>query len=30
MLAVRIRVSVNGLNTVWPRWDEEPAGQVVL
>lgn len=28
--AVRIRVGVNALNTVWPRWDEDPAGQVVI
>ncbi len=28
--AVRIRVSANGIDNVWPRWDEEPAGQVVI
>ncbi len=26
--AVRVRVSANGLAAVWPRWDEDPAGQV--
>ncbi len=29
--AVRITVTdANGLSDVWPRWDEDPAGQVVL
>lgn len=30
MIAARIRISANGLNAVWPRWDEDPAGQLVL
>ena len=29
--AVRIKVtSANGLTDVWPRWDEDPAGQVIV
>jgi len=28
--AVRIRVTANGVTDVWPRWDEDPQGQVVL
>ncbi len=28
--AVRIRVTANGLTDVWPRWDEDPQGQVVI
>jgi hypothetical protein len=28
--SVRIRVGVNGLTNIWPRWDEDPAGQVVI
>ncbi|MBV9468439.1 MAG: hypothetical protein JO316_15805 [Abitibacteriaceae bacterium] len=28
--AVRIRVAANGLSDVWPRWDEDPVGQVVV
>lgn len=30
MVACRIRVSARGLTTEWPRWDEDPAGQLVL
>lgn len=30
VLAVRIRLVANGLTNVWPRWDEDPAGQVVV
>ena len=30
MAAVRVRVSSHGLTTEWPRWDEDPAGQIVL
>jgi len=28
--AVRIRVAAGGLEAVWPRWDEEPAGQAPM
>jgi hypothetical protein len=28
--AVRITVTANGLTDVWPRWDEDPQGQVVV
>ena len=30
LVAVRIRVEANGLQCVWPRWDEDVAGQVVM
>ncbi len=30
MAACRIRVTTHGLTTEWPRWDEDPAGQIVL
>ena len=30
MAACRIRVAAHGLTTEWPRWDEDPAGQLVL
>ena len=30
MVACRVRVSVRGLTAGWPRWDEDPAGQLVL
>ena len=30
MVACRVRVTANGLTTEWPRWDEDPAGQLVL
>ena len=30
MVAVRVRVAAHGLTTEWPRWDEDPAGQLVL
>ena len=30
MAAVRIRVAAHGLTAEWPRWDEDPAGQIVL
>ena len=28
--AVRIKVNANGLTDVWPRWDEDPQGQIVI
>jgi len=28
--AVRITVSAHGLTNAWPRWDEDPRGQVVI
>ncbi len=30
ILAARIKVTTNGLSDVWPRWDEDPQGQVVV
>ena len=30
VVAVRIHASARGLTNVWPRWDEDPAGQVVV
>ena len=30
MTACRVHVYANGLATEWPRWDEDPAGQLVL
>jgi len=30
VVAVRIKVSANGLSDVWPRWDEDPQGQIVV
>lgn len=30
MVAARIRVAADGLSAVWPRWDEDPQGQVVM
>ena len=30
VLAVRIQVRANGLSDVWPRWDEDPQGQIVI
>ena len=30
MVACRVRVYANSLTTEWPRWDEDPAGQLVL
>ena len=30
ILAARIFVEANGLSCVWPRWDEDPQGQVVI
>ena len=30
VVAVRIKVTANGLTTMWPRWDEDPQGQVVI
>jgi hypothetical protein len=30
VVAVRIAVTAGGLTTVWPRWDEDPLGQVVV
>ena len=30
MVACRVRVSAGGLTTEWPRWDKDPAGQLVL
>ena len=30
VLAARIKVAANGLSNVWPRWDEDPRGQVVV
>jgi len=30
MVACRVRVYAHGLLTEWPRWDEDPAGQLVL
>jgi hypothetical protein len=29
VVAVRIWVNANGLTTAWPRWDEDPNGQMV-
>jgi hypothetical protein len=30
VVAVRIKASANGLSDVWPRWDEDPHGQIVV
>ena len=30
VVAVRITVTADGLTTVWPRWDEDPQGQIVV
>ncbi|HEY3332745.1 MAG TPA: hypothetical protein VGK19_22120 [Capsulimonadaceae bacterium] len=30
VVAVRIKAEANGLTDVWPRWDEDPAGQIVV
>lgn len=30
IVAARIRIASNGLSTVWPRWDEDPAGQITM
>jgi len=30
MVACRVRIYAHGLTTEWPRWDEDPAGQLVL
>jgi hypothetical protein len=30
VVAVRITATLNGLTAVWPRWDEDPRGQVVI
>lgn len=30
MAAARIRIAANGLSTLWPRWDEDPAGQITM
>jgi hypothetical protein len=30
VVAVRIRVTANGLTDAWPHWDEDPVGQVVV
>jgi len=30
VVAVRVSVTMNGLTTVWPRWDEDPQGQIVV
>jgi len=30
VVAVRISVTAGGLTTVWPRWDEDPQGQIVV
>ncbi|MGI4788742.1 MAG: hypothetical protein ACRYFS_07815 [Janthinobacterium lividum] len=29
VVAVRIKASASGLRDVWPRWDEDPQGQIV-
>ncbi len=30
VVAARIIVKANGLTNKWPRWDEDPRGQVVI
>jgi len=30
VVAVRIHIRADGLYNVWPRWDEDPAGQIVV
>ncbi len=30
MMAARIRIASGGLTTEWPRWDEDPAAQIVM
>nr|MDQ2732396.1 hypothetical protein [Armatimonadota bacterium] len=30
VLAARIKLTANGITDIWPHWDEDPAGQVVI
>lgn len=30
VIATRITMTANGLTSVWPRWDEDPVGQIVM
>ncbi len=30
IVAARVRIAANGLSTMWPRWDEDPAGQITM
>jgi hypothetical protein len=30
VVAVRIKMTAHGLSDMWPRWDEDPQGQVTI